>query len=410
MGSVWFKRSRRVLPALVLSLVIAGEALAISWSPVKLVAEGSVYAGFLNRAVAVGGSTAHVAYDNAAGAVLYKRGTTLGNSWGTAQTIQSASATVFFFTQGVAAYGNTVVVAFEGYNFSTSLVSVYVKRSLDGGVTWQPRQTIGSYTSEDGPASGAVAASSGVIVAGWTDPTTNSVYIRRSINGGTSWIARQKVGTTTHDPIGAGFSDGYVGVSATASRVHVTWIPSLAADDFSGSALVIRRSTDAGANFVAQQTVDSRDLDPYNAPAITTYGTGLLATYALLDGRIVTAYSGDGGATFTKTTIATPNDTYFYFPGDVFLGANGLARVTVNRTHLGTFEDRVLIRESVNGGSTWAAFTTAIGAVPETKYESAVVATATYTLVVSDAYPGDEPNLELHSRRGTELTSIHSGS
>lgn len=401
MGSVWFKRSRRVLPAIVLSLVIAGEALAISWSPIKMVATGSVYAGFLNRALAVGTATAHVTYDTETGAVVYRRGASLGGSWATAKTIQGASASIYYFTQGIAAYSNTVVVVYEGYDFASGLTSVYAKRSLDGGVTWQARTLIGSYTSEAGPASAAVAVSSGVIVVAWTDPTNDSVYIKRSTNGGTSWLTRQKVGTTTHDPIGSGLSDGYVGVSATGARVHVAWVPSLAADDFSGSALVIRRSTDSGANFAAQQTLESRDLDPYNAPAITTNGMGLLATYSLTTGAIVTAYSADGGATFTKQTIATPGSTYYYFQGDVFLGSNGLARVTVNRTNISTLEDRVMIRESTTGGSTWGSATTAIGAAPESKFESAVVATGTYTLVLADAFPGEDPSLELHSRRGT---------
>jgi hypothetical protein len=392
-------RRMAVCLAVLLSLLVAGQAMAITWGTLRKVADASVTIGSFNQAVAMTGTTAHALYNTESGSVRIRRSADFGATWLAAVTLQSASATTLYNAVSIGGDGSLVVAAYTGVNADNHTTTLYVRRSEDGGVTWKARQAIATWTGEFPTQHAAVDVVGQLVVMAWTSPTNGAVYVRRSTDGAKTLLARQSLGTSTFDPFGFG-PDGLTAVAIAGARVYVTWIPSAIEGDVYGSALVARRSGDSGQTFSARQNVDTRDIDPFNSPSVDADGTTVLVHYQLLDGRIVVARSTDGGVAYAKTTLATPTDLLFYLPGDVFIGPNGLARTVYIR--LSDVDDRVLIRSSANGGQTWSSATTAIGAAPVYKLEAAVLANTTHTLVATEAFPDTEPFLpQIHARRGT---------
>jgi len=387
--------------ALALSVLVAGQALAITWGSRTKLADGSLAAGYFNHSVEVVGSNAYVVYNTDPGVLKFRRSTDLGGTWAAAVTLQNVTATTYFTALGIAGDGSTLIAVFEGYDFTAGVSSIYVKRSTDGGATWKTRQLIASATGAFSTRLATVDVSGSLAVVGWTDPVSGVVYVKRSTDGGATWKTRQNLGTTTYDPYAGGSPEGLVTVGVTGTYVYVAWVPAATGSgETTGTSVVARRSADSGATYVARQTVDSRDVDPFNAPAMAALGSTVLIEYQLADGRVVVERSTDFGTTYASSTVASPSSSYGYVAGDVFLGDGGLARVVFVR--FSAADDRVMIKTSDNGGQTWGTATTSIGADPTSKLEAAVVANATYTLVLAETFPDVDPFLpQIHKRRGT---------
>ena len=385
--------------AVLLSLLVASQVMAITWGTRVKLADGSVTIGSFNQVVAMTGSTAHVLYNTEAGSVRIRRSADLGGTWVASAALQNASASTLYNAVSLGGEGSLVVAAYTGVDSALTKTSLWIRRSEDGGVTWKTRQVIASWTGEFPTQHAAVDVLGQLVVIAWTDPVTGSVFVRRSTDGAKTWLARQAIGSSTFDAFGFG-PDGLTGVAIAGLHVYVTWIPSPATDDVFGSALVARRSGDSGQTFSPRQNVETRDIDPFNSPAIDADGDTVLVHYQLIDGRIVIARSIDGGVLYSKTTLASATATYTYLGGDVFLGPNGLARTVYVR--LSDVDDRVLMRSSANGGETWSSAATAFGADPTYKLEAGVIANPTYTLVAAEAFPDVDPFLpQVWARRAT---------
>lgn len=385
--------------AVLLSLLVASQAMAITWGTRVKLADGSVTIGSFNQVVAMTGSTAHVLYNTEAGSVRIRRSADLGGTWVASAALQNASASTLYNAVSLGGEGSLVVAAYTGVDSTLTKTSLWIRRSEDGGVTWKTRQLIASWTGEFPTQHAAVDVLGQLVVIAWTDPVTGSVFVRRSTDGAKTWLARQAIGSSTFDAFGFG-PDGLTGVAIAGLHVYVTWIPSAIEGDVYGTALVARRSGDSGQTFSPRQNIETRDIDPFNSPSIDADGDTVLVHYQLIDGRLLMARSIDGGVAYGKFTLASPTVEYFYLGGDVFLGPGGLARVVYVR--VSSVDDRVIIRTSGNGGQTWAGGTTVFGADPIYKLEAGVLANGTYTLVAAEAFPDTEPFLpQVWSRRGT---------
>ena len=394
-------RSRRTAAgfAVLLALLVAGQAMAITWGTRLKLADGSTAVGAFHQTIASTGSVAHQLFNTDAGVLKFRRTTNLGASWASAQTLQSATADVGYAAVSIASDGQLVVALYLGVDGPANRTSLILRRSEDAGVTWKSRQVITSWTGQFGSQHAAVDIAGSLVVLVYTDPITGAVYARRSTDGAKTFLTPQSLGTSTFESIAGGI-DAQVAAAITGTNVVVVWIPSAIEGDVFGSALVGRRSANSGQTWVTRQTIDSSDIDLFNGPSIDADGTTVLVHYQRSDGRLIVARSIDSGVAYARTSIATPSAAYVYFGGDVFIGPGGLARLVFIR--FSDTDDRVLIRTSANGGGTWTAASTAISSVPTYKLEAAVVANTTYTLVATEAFPDAEPFLtEIHARRGT---------
>lgn len=367
------RRSGRVAAvlAVLLSLVLCGQALGDTWGPSVKVSDDPGDFLTYDRALATASGVTHVAY--LSGGLRYRRSTNLGGTWSGERPIQADTDTLKVSVYAIAAYGTTVAVVYRARNAGANTSYLYLRRSLDKGLTWLPRQTVASYVSAYSMGWPAVAVASSGIHVTWTDRRDGTVYYRRSIDGGDHFLARVPLGVTTH-AIAPNLRDGWAALAASGGRVYVAWSPATDPSCDCGVRLVMRRSTDGGASFELVQTVDSRP--QLDFPALAASGATFLATYTLSEGgRVAIARSVDGGAMFTRKVVATSGTSWFMH-GDVFLAGDSayLAYTADNGTN-----GRVLLRRSADGGATWTPAEWV--ATAASVYPPSVVGTATAALV-----------------------------
>lgn len=375
------------------AILSAGPVLALTWSPVKVVTPAND--SFLPPgALSSSDETAHLVYQ-ADTRIRYRRSTDLGGTWESVKTLATNTTTVTYTAYGIASAGLTVAVLYRSDNVATSAHYLRVRVSLDGGTTWQASKIISSYTSDRRMGWGAIAVTSDAIHVAWTDRRNGTIYTSRSIDDGLTFQPRITVGTTTY-AVTPSLLDGWVQVAADGSMVYFAWIPALGTSGPSGGDIAFRRSNDGGQTLKAKLLLETRDAREF--PALSAAGNGLLMTYGLIDGRQIIARSIDGGVSFTKIAIARPTDTLSYTPGDVVLRGDDTATIIYTRTSAA--DDRIQIRTSVDRGANWTAAATAVGASPVGKDAPVLTRSAARTLVVFGTYLADGNPTGVWSRSG----------
>lgn len=283
------RRSAWALPgAILLSLVIAGEALAFTWSPrIPLTSSGG---GFPFAIAGVNGTTAVAAYVEWNGSwydVKVKRTTTMGVSWTAPITLSTDGYSpdidardpfvdVVYEHNGRVRYrrsvnsgmsysssialspvGKTminlsvargedglVVVAYQNINSMNVLVRV----STDGGVTFGPQKVFASDIQDET----AVAAGDGVVYLAYKTEY-NEILLHRSTDGGTNWSAPFTVTTN-----GYGLSGGQLDMDASGTHAYIAYSVKNKYHPAWG-AVKYRRSINSGASWS-----DVRPLAPPN--------------------------------------------------------------------------------------------------------------------------------------------------
>jgi hypothetical protein len=337
-----------VLAAL-MSLVLAGQALGVTWAaPVTIVPGGGDSGGIGTRALATSGGTTHVAYIN--DGIFYRRSTNFGGSWSRPTTIALQTATTTPGDATIAAYRDLAVVAYTT-DRTDDTRTLWVRRSIDAGLSWGRPIALQSFVSDDPMGSPSIAiASSGVHVA-WTDGRTGRIWYRRSLDSAATFGGRVALALTTRELPGATWFSGGVRVAASGARVYVAWSRGDAADDHCTAALAMRRSTNGGASFLPEQLIDRRPQS--DVRGLSASGSVLLASYALCDHEVVVARSADGGVAFARTIVAGATGTVPYYWTDVHLTGTTARLVYSQLTIAST--DKLWLRTSTNGGVTWPA-------------------------------------------------------
>ena len=253
---------------------------------------------------------------------------------------------------GLAAVDNGVVFSARSANADLAgIAHAYVRRTLDGGLTWQLVSDLSSKSNATacavtvGPFSGLVFATATLRNA--QNMTRNDWVTLRSADGGTTW---SKVDVLTspnfkcypyavvEDPAGRVFVGGYF--SDTANRDH----------------FLVRRSLNGGTTWT---TVDDV-VGPYPGG---DWATGMAATPAGIFsvGRIASVWtvrrSMDGGATWATvdTYQPVPGRTYMSWPLGIASDANGNLYVTGQAQFLvnKVAQTRWITRKSADNGATW---------------------------------------------------------
>lgn len=380
------------LLATFLSLVLAGQALGVTWAtPITLTAagDGNIY----GRALATSAGATHVIYGS--GGIRYRQSMNLGGSWSRPAAIALDSDTVTTSDRAIAAYGRLVVVTYTTYS-TTDRWTLYVRRSLDGGVSWKPRLALASYTSDAGMGGPSVAVGSTGVHVAWTDGRDGRIFYRRSVDGGATFLRRVALALTTRELPGSIARNGAVAVTTSRNLVYVAWSPSDAADDHCSSSLVMRRSANGGASFFPMQYVDRRATP--DVRGLSASGSTLLAGYALCDGRVVVARSTDSGGQFVRTTVAgTAGVTHLWW-ADVHLTGT-TARLVYSQLTIAS-NDKLFLRTSADGGATWSPASSVASAIDIAA--PSVVGTASAVLVSygkADYVAGT--SLGVFTRKGT---------
>jgi hypothetical protein len=311
-------RSRRLVLsspiAVLLSFVVAGTALGLTWSPRVPVGD------FLGGLARIGPSSAVATYfasNSTSYSVFARRSTTSGASWDPAQTLSTngtnpavaaldpyidvvweqnkriryvrsinsgasfGSSSAVSPKGGLAgnpsvARGPNGLVAIAWQDENTNIDKVIV--STDGGTNFGP---IANFATTYQGSTTAVAAGDGVVYLGYQSDYS-VISVTRSTNGGIAWATPTNASTN---------AQGYYGeLSIVASSTHAY----LAYDDIntassSWGTVRYRRSVDSGATWSTERQLsptsyktDHPQIDLYNGVLRAVYGrkTGVgAATY-----------------------------------------------------------------------------------------------------------------------------------
>jgi hypothetical protein len=212
-------RPRRLLfpTVALLTLLLASSANASSWGPIRTLAQAGRFQ--LPQSVAVTGSVAHLVYMTN-GNVIYRRSPNGGASWLAATTIVKRTSTFHPIVAMVAASGLRVSVVFEAFQTSPSVDGLWLRRSVDGGHSWLPRTLIASGPfGVFGHMAVAVSGKHGYVA--WTDSQSSGIAMRVSADGGAHWNGPFTVGVSAF--LSASGHDGYVQLAAAGSNAYVAW-------------------------------------------------------------------------------------------------------------------------------------------------------------------------------------------
>jgi hypothetical protein len=303
------RRGAIALPiALLLSLMLAGQSLAATWStPAPLTTSGTAYNGDL---LTLGSSTALAAYVQFSDdwslpdQIFFRRSTNSGASWGSPKLLTSngsfpalagrgsnvdvvwnnANGRVRYArsTNGGASFGSSVALSPSGrYAWRPSVArgpngrvavawedvesgAVQVRVSKNGGSSFGSAKTLTTKGAEMGT---AVAIGKGVIYVAYA-VGSDKLRIKRSRDSGATW--------STAIPITENLQYGGISLVASGSNAYVAYTgPN---SGFLHSKVRYRRTTDKGANWSSQMDLASSSWTTSN-PHLSLKSGVLRATF-----------------------------------------------------------------------------------------------------------------------------------
>jgi hypothetical protein len=343
------------LVGFVVLLLAVSPVLAASWTtPLAITSSHEAFSSYA-RSLATAGGVSHLV-DARTGGLDYRRSTDGGLHWSTTVTLARPSSRypVVLGDPAIAAYGSLVVFAYRANDASAAYLIVRV--SDDSGLTWGNPKTIAKVVTTRRIGEQSVAISPAGVFVAWTNRVTGSIIVQRSIDQGQTFEPAQRVGVTsaTFLPNDPTFTDGLIGLAASGSNVDLAWTPS---GNGSADSIVLRRSINGGLSYLAAKTIEAKPT--FGWPALSAAGSYLAGEVEGLDGAIIGLSSTDGGATVASHRLAGPGTASNLSGGSVAVDSAGRIVLAYSRTGTTpSVPNTVLVRRSSDGGSHWSPFET----------------------------------------------------
>lgn len=282
-----------------------------------------------------------------------------------------------------------------------SLSGVYANASLDGGISWNGEQQIGS-----GSFPSACRAGDRTLVA-WSSANAATVEYAVSTDNGLSFSAPQTLFTSSLD-------SRQPSLAANGSTVHVAWL-----EGTPGSTQILHRSSaDAGQTWSSVNTVDSPLVFRLSPKLVAQSASDVAVGW--VDGRggtalqtVFCATSTNTGATWSAQQISANVTTSSDDSNVPLVGTNGEGSFSI--AHGGgvlavTWLQRLLGRRWVGGtattswGATWIAPRVVMGgpAPDTTGFESPSIAVSpSGTVLLAAGQTSDTTQRRIHMARST---------
>lgn len=304
--------------------------------------------GFSNvPQIAVGGANVYVVWQdgsiNSTGDILFRRSPDSGANWGAIQNFSIRPRDSF--QPRLAANGNSVYVVWQEFTPDTGSYEVYLRRSTDGGSTFDPPVNLSAGVgSLSNPAFGvpdiAVAGSNIYIV--WAHQLGGlSVFFRRSTDAGLTWSDIFQVTPA--------FGDNLVPrVVSSGDNVVVAWRRSPGSGPHD---ILVRQSADAGVDWSTAQNLSSGGLGAGNHDLVAE-GSNVFVFWEDGNRSVLYRRSTDGGATFESALDLTgelTTDGLLIFPR----AAIGDLKVYLTWNSGSSGNQQIFFRRSLNGGVSW---------------------------------------------------------
>ena len=349
---------RSVLAGLLLVLLAIQPAFAVEWgAEVKLSSTNTSD----HELVRTGPRTALILWQRGS-ALLVRRTLDGGTTWLPTQTM----ATSIGLGTSVAAYGNLVDVAYVRSVICPDdgqlAWRLFHRRSLDGGATWRPPVALTSACSEVAQADIARSGDGQVSVV-WVGLFTGRILMRTSRDGGATFGAAVHVASTTamdRDTIpgstGSYRADPEVAIGS-GGTTYVAYTASVARN----ATVAIRRSLNRGQTWSAPRTISTAAV---SVSSLVADGARAVVGYTTTTSSMRAVYrtTTDRGATWSAGRAVITVQSGGFSTEPEFAYQAGVLAVIVKQGRPGA--SPVWHRQSTNWGSTWTAATRASVAHP----------------------------------------------
>ena len=293
------------------------------------------------HAIAVSGDSVHMVwYDERDGnfEIYYKRSIDGGSTW--CEDIRLTNTTLSSRFASIAVSGSLVHVAWSEYPNANSNTEIYYKCSTDGGKTWGEDTRL-TYTPSWTwhPCLTVSGSFLHLVYYDFADGLWE-VYYKRSVDGGLTWEPETQL---TNDPAGSYWAS----IAASGPVLHVVWH-----DDRDGnSEIYYKRSTDAGLTWGTDTRLTTADSTSARGSCGVS-GSDVYVVWAdVRDGNkeIYFKHSSDGGLSWGEDTRLTNYSSDSDYPNLAVSGA-GLYVVWVDDRD-GNLE--IYFKRSTDGAESW---------------------------------------------------------
>jgi hypothetical protein len=314
--------------AVLLSLIVAGPALAVTWEAPVVIARGTH--GGPAELVSLDRSTVVTAFTKGRGpAVRVKRSVDSGATWGSSVTISGVGD-----LPAIAGRGSNVDVVWRQNS------RVYYARSTDGGASFsRPRPISATWQMASEPAVARGPGGSVAIV--WEDEETGRIRVRVSGDGGTSFGSAVILSTRSR----------LIGHAVAIGRgvIYVAY--------HEGNSLLLKRSLDSGTTWSAPTAIADESAGWLT---ITAAGTHAYVASTVINTypnwwKVVYRRTTDSGVTWSPLMDLSPAAWTGY--GAHIALQRGIVRAVFQRclpVESGCVDTRTYYRQSSDGTS-WTA-------------------------------------------------------
>ena len=145
----------------------------------------------MDGAVAASGANVYVVWEDMRtgnGEIYFRKSSDYGKSWHPIQRLTYTSSRSW--APAIAVQGADIYVAWVDYTLTPGFAEIYLKKSPDGGATWQPSMRL-SYTANESREPAIAAGGGANVHVVWADrtPLDYEIYFRKSTDGGATWQA-----------------------------------------------------------------------------------------------------------------------------------------------------------------------------------------------------------------------------
>jgi len=198
--------------------------------------------------------------------IFHKKSVDGGASWTAAKRLTWTSGESYHPRMGIDSLGHLHVVWSDDLYLYKS--EIYYKKSMDGGSTWMTNQrlTWGIGASVEGAIAVDSFGNVHLVWQGFSAPGKRDIFYRKSVDGGSTWLTRKRLTWISGDSMDPG-----IGVDSSGS-IHMAWEGYSTPGNFD---IFYRKSVDGGSIWMASQRLTWNSGDSID-PAIVVDSSGYL--------------------------------------------------------------------------------------------------------------------------------------
>lgn len=264
-----------------------------------------------------------------------------GADWKTKNLTNNAGDS---FNPAIAVAGSNIYVVWDDDTITADHLEIYFMNSSDGGATWKAARRL---THTPGVSQRpAIAVDGSNVYVVWEDDTPGNfdIYLKKSIDGGVTWQSAKRISslkTNANNPR----------IAAKGSILYAVWQEEMPGGE--GEEIYLKKSSDGG---VTWQTAKNLSNNPGTSwlPVITVNGSKVYVVWtewALSNYEIYFTKSSDEGASWRAGKRLSYNSGSSWYP-DIAIDGKRIYVVWADNTPV---NNEIFFRKSNDEGKKWLA-------------------------------------------------------